>query len=130
VNASNTLANLKPRLSQTIVNGTCSSNFECIHDYLIEINPISSGATALLLNSNSYSRTILAETPPTMNVSSPVDISLPYTSTNRTYLLPISTSGANSVSVTISQNGTLQNSTFNGVSIGIPIPNDSSRITV
>ncbi|CAF3955011.1 unnamed protein product, partial [Adineta steineri] len=126
VNASNTLANLNPRLSQTIVNGTCSSNFECIHDYLIEINPISSSATALLLNSNSYSRTILAETPPTMNVSSPVDISLPYTTISRTYLLPISISGVNSVSVTISQNGTLQNSTFNGVSIGIPIPNDTS----
>jgi len=60
-NASSLLASLNPLLSQTIVNQTCGSNFECIHDYLIRINSFTSGATASELLTFQQSRTTLGK---------------------------------------------------------------------
>ncbi|CAF0869133.1 unnamed protein product [Adineta ricciae] len=121
-NASSVLTTLNSHLSQSEVNQTCSSNFECVHDYIVRINPITSGATALLLDSYRDSRATFAETVPTVNISSTVQIPLPYYTQNRTYSLPISISGASSTLVTISRNGTIQNSAFQGSSIDILIP--------
>ena len=42
---STTLTNLNPRLNQTVVNETCGSSFECVHDYLIRINVFTSQST-------------------------------------------------------------------------------------
>ncbi|CAF1580921.1 unnamed protein product, partial [Adineta ricciae] len=121
-NASSVLTTLNSRLNQSQVNQTCSSNFECVHDYIVRINPITSGATALLLDSYRDSRAIFAETVPIINVSSTVQIPLPYNTQNRIYSLPISISGASSTLVTTSENGTVQNNTFLGSSIDILIP--------
>jgi hypothetical protein len=59
--ASSLLTSLNPLLSQTIVNQTCGSNFECIHDYLIRINSFTSGATASELQTFQQSRTTLGK---------------------------------------------------------------------
>ncbi len=45
-NASNIIASLNPLLNQSIVNQTCGSSSECVHDYLIRINSFTSVATA------------------------------------------------------------------------------------
>jgi hypothetical protein len=55
--ASTLLASLNPLLSQTIVNQTCGSNFECVQDYLIGINSFTSAATASQLQIFQQSRT-------------------------------------------------------------------------
>ena len=60
-NVSSILTSLNSRLSQTQVNQTCSSSIECVHDYIIRVNPIASGATASLLNSYREARTILGK---------------------------------------------------------------------
>ncbi len=60
-NGSDILASLNPLLSQTIVNQTCGSNFECIHDYLIRINSFTSAATASELQTFQQSRTTLGK---------------------------------------------------------------------
>jgi hypothetical protein len=60
-NASGILESLNPLLSQSIVNQTCGSNFECVHDYLIRINSFTSGATASGLQSFQQSKTILGK---------------------------------------------------------------------
>lgn len=60
-NASEILANLNPLLSQSVVNQTCSGNFECIHDYLIRINSFTSGATASGLQTFQEWRTTLGK---------------------------------------------------------------------
>ncbi|CAF4415936.1 unnamed protein product, partial [Rotaria sp. Silwood2] len=121
-----TLASLNPLLNQSLIDEICSENFECRHDYIIRINPITSGATASTLNLFQQSRTILAEIVPTIDVSSPVQIPLPYHNTNRFYILPITVTGGKSTLVTISQNGTMTTSTFNNVSITIPVPNNTT----
>jgi len=79
-----------------------------------------------LLISFDFDSIHIAETSPTINITSAVDIPLPYNDTNRNYSLPISINGATSTLVTISQNGTIQSSIFNGLSITIPIPNDAN----
>ncbi|CAF3404455.1 unnamed protein product [Rotaria sp. Silwood1] len=124
--SADTLASLNPRLSQSMIDQTCSTNFECRHDYIIRINPITSAATASSLNSFQQSRTILAETVPTINISSAIQIGIPYNDTNRIYTLPITITGAKSTLVNISQNGTMSTTSFNNVSIMIPIPNDAT----
>ena len=43
------LASFNPLLNQTNVNQTCGDNFECIHDFIIRINPVTSGSTRILL---------------------------------------------------------------------------------
>ena len=60
-NASGLLATLNPLLSQTMVNQTCGSNFECVHDYLIRINAFTSGATGLRLQELEQARTTLGK---------------------------------------------------------------------
>jgi hypothetical protein len=55
------LTGLNSKLDPTIVNGICSTNFECRHDYIIRINQITSAATATASNSNQQSRTILGK---------------------------------------------------------------------
>lgn len=60
-NASDFLATLNPLLSQTVVNRTCQGNFECIHDYLIQINAFTSSATASALGTIQESRTALGK---------------------------------------------------------------------
>ena len=60
-NSSDTLTGLNPILSQSIVNGTCSGNFECTHDYIIRINSVTSGATLSTLNSVQQSRLVLGK---------------------------------------------------------------------
>ncbi|CAF0850637.1 unnamed protein product [Rotaria sp. Silwood1] len=124
--SADTLASLNPRLSQSMIDQTCSTNFECRHDYIIRINPITSAATASSLNSFQQSRTILAEIVPTINISSAIKIGIPYNDTNRIYTLPITITGAKSTLVNISQNGTMSTTSFNNVSIMIPIPNDAT----
>lgn len=58
---STVLAGLNPLLSQSVVNQTCSSSFECTHDYLIRINSFTSEATASELQTFEQSRTILGK---------------------------------------------------------------------
>ncbi|UJR15672.1 hypothetical protein I4U23_002606 [Adineta vaga] len=123
--ASSILTSLNSRLNQSQVNQTCSSSIECVQDYIVRVNPIASGATALLLNSYREARTLLAEKPPIINVSSTVQIPLSYNVTDRNYSLPISISGASNTIVSISTNGTVNASTFQGSSINIPIPNNT-----
>jgi hypothetical protein len=60
-NASDLLTSLNPLLNQSIVNQTCGSSFECVHDYLIRINAFTSGATALGLQTFQQSRTTLGK---------------------------------------------------------------------
>ena len=43
-NGSTLLTSLNPDLSLTNVNTVCNSTFECVHDYLIRINRLTSGA--------------------------------------------------------------------------------------
>jgi hypothetical protein len=50
-NSSGTLSGLNSKLSPNIVIQTCATNFECTHDYIIRINPITCAATASSLNS-------------------------------------------------------------------------------
>ncbi len=59
--SSSTLAGLNPSLSQTIVNQTCQTSFECLHDYIIRVNGMSSVATSSLLTSYQQSRIILGK---------------------------------------------------------------------
>jgi hypothetical protein len=59
--ASSTLTSLNPVLSPSVVNQTCSSNFECVHDYLIRINSFTSGATASELQTVQQSRVVLGK---------------------------------------------------------------------
>jgi hypothetical protein len=58
-NASDILTSLNPLLNENIVNQTCSSNFECTHDYLIRINSFTSGAAASELQSFEQSKVVL-----------------------------------------------------------------------
>jgi hypothetical protein len=58
---SSVLAALNPRLNQTTVNATCSGQFECLHDYIVRLNPITSGATAVSVNTFTQSRAILGK---------------------------------------------------------------------
>ena len=60
-NASVTLGKLNPFLNQSVVNDTCKSSFECIHDYLIQINPVSSKITAIGLENLALSKTLLSK---------------------------------------------------------------------
>ncbi|CAF3697466.1 unnamed protein product [Rotaria sordida] len=122
----NTLASLNSLLNQSEIDRTCSTNFECRHDYIIRINPISSGITASSLNSFQQIGIILAEIVPTISISPTIQIGIPYNDLNRMYTLPITVTDAKSTLVTISQNGSMTNSSFNGASIMIPIPNDST----
>ncbi len=59
--ASTILSGLNSLLNQTLVNQTCSSNFDCIHDYIIRINPVSSSATAQSTNLLQQSRSVLGK---------------------------------------------------------------------
>jgi hypothetical protein len=61
-NASSLLTSLNPFLSQTIVNQTCGSSFECIHDYLIRINSFTSAAASSELQTFQQSRTTFGKT--------------------------------------------------------------------
>lgn len=61
VNASDTLTGLNPLLSQTVVNRTCPTRFECIHDYLIRINSFTSRATSSNLDTFQNSITTLGK---------------------------------------------------------------------
>ncbi|CAF1395353.1 unnamed protein product [Rotaria sordida] len=122
----NTLASLNSLLNQSEIDRTCSTNFECRHDYIIRINPISSGITASSLNSFQQIGIILAEIVPTISISPTIQIGIPYNDLNRMYTLPITVADAKSTLVTISQNGSMTNSSFNGASIMIPIPNNST----
>ena len=60
-NASDILTTLNPLLSPTIVNQTCGSSFECVHDYLIRINSFTSAATASELQTLQQSKTTLGK---------------------------------------------------------------------
>ena len=60
-NASGLLATLNPLLSQSVVNQTCGSNFECVHDYLIRINSFTAGAAAAQLQEFEQARTTLGK---------------------------------------------------------------------
>ncbi|CAF3390580.1 unnamed protein product [Rotaria socialis] len=127
----NTLASLNPLLSTTQLNTTCADSFECRHDYIIRINPVASAATASGLNSFQQSAAVLEEQIPTINITSSVQIALPYNSTNRNYVLPIAIGGATSTMVNISQNGVVTSSNFNNQTISIPMPtNISSYVQV
>jgi hypothetical protein len=59
--ASGILTSLNPLLSQSVVNQTCSTNLECIHDYIIRINSFTSGAAASELQTFQQSRNILGK---------------------------------------------------------------------
>jgi hypothetical protein len=56
-----TLTSLNGNLDPTIVEETCSINFECRHDYIIRINPVSSAATAAASNLFQQSRLTLGK---------------------------------------------------------------------
>jgi len=58
---SSVLTGLNSNLNPTIANQICSTNFECLHDYIIRINPITSGATAASSNSFQQSRIVLGK---------------------------------------------------------------------
>ncbi len=60
-NASSILTSLNPLLSPIIVNQTCGSNFECVHDYLIRINSFTSAATASELQTFQQSKITLGK---------------------------------------------------------------------
>ena len=69
----------------------------------------------------------LAQTLPTVNITSAITIPLPFNASTRTMVIPISITGANTVSVLISTNTTNQTTPFNNQSITIPtFPSDSS----
>jgi hypothetical protein len=53
------LTGLNPSLSPTILDETCSTNYECSHDYIIRINPVTSSQTAAISTSSEQSRTLL-----------------------------------------------------------------------
>ena len=55
------LADASPALTQTIVNQTCSTHFECVHDYLIVVNTFRSEATALALDQLVESRVVIGK---------------------------------------------------------------------
>jgi hypothetical protein len=60
-NSSSILTSLNPKLSQTTVNHTCSGNFECVHDYLIQINARTCAATVAAINSFQQNLIILGK---------------------------------------------------------------------
>lgn len=59
--ASTALRSLNPALDPTSVNAQCSGKFECIHDFIIRLNRVSSSATAQSLDSFRNDRTILGK---------------------------------------------------------------------
>ena len=71
---------------------------------------------------------LAAEKPPSIDIAATTRIPLTITEPNRNYVLPIRVNGSNinSVSVSISQNGSIQNSTLQGSSITIPMPRDGN----
>jgi len=127
-NNSVTLSALNPLLSQTNVNQTCSSNSECVHDYVIRVNPITSGSTKSLSNELDKSISVLSETQPTISVENPVKITSPINTLNRIYSVPINITGARTSTITVTSNSTsLLNTTTNNVTIGsfnLTVPNN------
>ncbi|CAF1151504.1 unnamed protein product [Rotaria sp. Silwood1] len=129
-NASNLLTSLNPSLNQIVVNRTCHDNFECIHDYLIRINSFTSEVTALGLELIQESRIVLAEIPPTINLTLPVKIISPIDNTNRNYsfeinIMPDNGTTIKSAYVTIYPSNRTQNITNNGLSsITVLMPNN------
>ncbi|UJR30966.1 hypothetical protein I4U23_018478 [Adineta vaga] len=127
--ASIMLADANPLLNETIVNQTCSTHFECIHDYLIRTNSFTSKTTALALTNLEESRRIFAEMPPKVNLISPVKIIYPINKANRSYAVPIDVGADNEINIT-SIHATIypDNITMNipivGGDITIPIPNN------
>ena len=57
----NILAGLNPLLAPSRINDTCSTNFECRHDYIIQINEVSGNVTASSLNLFQESKTTLGK---------------------------------------------------------------------
>ena len=70
----------------------------------------------------------LAEIPPTVNITAPVTIIKPIGMSNRTHVIAISITGANTSMIVMNiTNNVVQNSTFSGSSITIPtFPNNDS----
>lgn len=148
-NNSAVLEALNPSLSQTILNRTCPDHFECIHDYIVRVNPFTSGSTALALDSIQVEVAVLGrythfpskyvtswtnfiwteDIPPTITVESPIRIPASQSNSRRNYSVPIIVSGTNTstVVVTVFQNSTSgQNTSLVGSNIIIPVPTDSS----
>jgi hypothetical protein len=139
-----TIAN--PDMNPVKVNATCDGHFECVHDLIIRMNPVTSKSTALSLGAFRSAvldlsmlfdaeqllvvicRFHLDEIPPTINVMSPIRIAMPFASStpdNRTYELSIAISGPSIrlKQALISENGTRERNVTIDSSIAIPIPN-------
>lgn len=55
----NTLVGLNSLLDSNVLNQTCSTSFDCRHDFIIRINQVSAGATASASSSFQSSRIAL-----------------------------------------------------------------------